>query len=78
MATFAKLPPGADKDAIKPFQVSISESALSDMKTLIKLSKVAVPSYENTHTGSDNDYYYGIDREFILKAKKVWENEYDR
>jgi Epoxide hydrolase N terminus len=77
MASFATLPPTADNDAIKPFKVSIPESDLQEMKTLIKLSKVAVPSFENTHTGEENEHYYGIDREFIVKAKKVWEGEYD-
>ena len=78
MASFAKLPSSTDTNVIKPFEVSIPESTLSDMKTLIKLSRIAVPSYENTHTKKDNDdHFFGIDREFIVNAKKVWENEYD-
>lgn len=77
MASYATLPPGADTSAIKPFKVAIPEETLQDMKTLIKLSKVAVPSYENTHSGEDADHHYGIDREWVVKAKGVWEGEYD-
>ena len=75
--SFDKLPAGTDTAAIKPFKVEIPEQTLSEFKTLIKLSKVAVPSYENTHSGEDTNFHFGIDREWLVKAKKVWETEYD-
>lgn len=75
--SFDQLPSSADTAAIKPFKVEIPEQTLSDMKTLIKLSKVAVPTYENTHSGEDTDHHFGIDREWVIKAKKEWEDTYD-
>ncbi|KIW80223.1 hypothetical protein Z517_06838 [Fonsecaea pedrosoi CBS 271.37] len=77
MAVFSNLPASAENSSIRPFTCSVGEQELDDSKSLIRLSKVAVPTFENTHTGEEHRYQYGIDREFILKAKDIWMREYD-
>ncbi|KAH8885315.1 epoxide hydrolase 1 [Thozetella sp. PMI_491] len=74
-STFGVLPAEADKAAVQPFQVHVPEEELEHMKALLKLSRVASPSYENSlPDGSRN---LGLRREWILQAKETWENNFD-
>jgi microsomal epoxide hydrolase len=56
-----------------PFKVSILQSVLDELKTLIKLSKVAPPTYE----GSQEDRKYGVTNKWVREAKEIWEKDFD-
>lgn len=56
-----------------PFRVNIPESALTELKTLLKYSKIAKPTFENTTT----EGYYGVSREWLQDAKSNWESRFD-
>lgn len=76
MATkrFGKLPEGASK-SIQPFTIDFPQSDLDDLKTLLKLSRVAGPVHENSLPGEDR--HLGVRREWLIKAKKHWETSFD-
>lgn len=57
----------------KPFKVDIPQSALDELKTLLKLSKLAPPTYEN----SQDDRRYGVSAKWTQNAKDKWLNEFD-
>ncbi len=65
--SFSTLPNGAN-DAIQPFILKTSADAVEELKTLIKYSKIAVPTFENSH----KDGKYGTDREWMQKIKEKW------
>ncbi|CAF3994402.1 unnamed protein product [Adineta steineri] len=56
-----------------PFKVSIPQSNLDELKTLIQLSKVAPLTYE----GSQEDRKYGVTNKWIREAKEKWEKDFD-
>lgn len=66
--SFSNLPNGAN-EAIKPFTLQTSSETLHDLKTLIKLSKIAVPTFENS---SQKDGKYGIDRKWMQRMVEKW------
>jgi microsomal epoxide hydrolase len=67
--SFSNLPAGAS-GAIKPFSIEISQQELDELKTMVKLSRIAVPTYEN----SQSDGRYGVKREFLQTIKDKWVN----
>jgi microsomal epoxide hydrolase len=71
-AAFTNLPRSA---TIKPtpFKVSIAQSVLDELNTLIKLSKVAPLTYE----GSQEDRKYGVTNKWVREAKEKWKNDFD-
>lgn len=68
---FETLPENA-KD-VKPYTVYIPDEALVEFKALLKASKIAVPSYENTQ----EDRRYGVPRSWMIDAKEYWLNKFD-
>lgn len=59
-----------------PFELCFEEQKVQDLKTLLRLSPVAKETYENLqNAGSHGEY--GVSREWIVKTKKYWEEEYD-
>ena len=62
------LPLNATPNAI-PFQVSILDVMVNEMKQLLKASKLGPETYES----SFNDLRYGVTRERMKKAKHEWE-----
>ncbi|KAL2373912.1 hypothetical protein RJ035_004335 [Blastomyces gilchristii] len=72
MANYTTLPSTATKRP-EPFQVSIPEQQLSEFKTLLKLSKIPVPTYESLQ----EDGKFGISHKWLVETKKYWEEEFD-
>lgn len=70
--SFSKLPPGAT-GSITPFQLSIPQESIDELKTLLSVSKVAEKTYEN----SSAKEYHGITRDWLLGALKEWKENYD-
>jgi microsomal epoxide hydrolase len=72
MASFATLPSQATLP-VKKFRAHVDEDKLQHFKKLLELSPIAPPVYENTHVGRK----YGISRDWLENAKKVWLNDFD-
>lgn len=68
---FGTLPATAKGDAT-PFEVSIPKEKLSDLETLIRLSKLAPPTYEN----SQSDRRYGVTRDWLVTMREQWLGSY--
>ncbi|KDQ08979.1 hypothetical protein BOTBODRAFT_37508 [Botryobasidium botryosum FD-172 SS1] len=56
-----------------PFKVNIPDSAIDEFKTLLRLSKLAPQTYEN----SQEDWRYGVTGEWMREAKEKWLNDFD-
>jgi microsomal epoxide hydrolase len=56
---------------ISHFTVSIPDSEVDDMKTLVKLSKLPRPTYEGRFRN------FGVTGDWMKDAKEMWENDYD-
>lgn len=65
--SFSTLPAGSS-DTITPFQIQTPPEVLEELKLLVKYSRIAVPTYENTQ----KDGKYGIDREWMVNIQKKW------
>lgn len=74
MGSYDLLPSQAKSEALRPFTINIADTELERMRTLIKLSPVADPCYENSLPDGSRDL--GIRREWLVEAKRVWE-EFD-
>lgn len=72
MADYAKLPTGAVLD-IKPFTAHVDEEKLQHFKKLLELSPIAPAVFENTNAGRR----YGMKRDWLENAKRVWLNDFD-
>ncbi|KAI9170826.1 putative epoxide hydrolase [Paramyrothecium foliicola] len=72
MTSFSSIPAGATLD-VRSFEAHVDEQKLQHFKTLLELSPIAPPVFENTHAGRR----YGITREWLKNAKEVWLNEFD-
>lgn len=73
---FDSVPAGAIAKA-EAFQLHVSDSELSDFKTLLKLSKVGPETYENSTRTRENGTYFGVTREWVSNAKETWLNKFD-
>jgi Epoxide hydrolase N terminus len=71
---FGKLPEKASS-SIQPFTIDLPESEIKSMIDLLKLTPVASSLYENSLL--DGDRHLGIRRDWLLEAKKYWEETYD-
>jgi microsomal epoxide hydrolase len=56
---------------LTPFQVSIPEESLTELKTLLKVAKMPPNTYEGTHAG------FGLTHQWIKEAKAYWETEFN-
>jgi hypothetical protein len=70
MAQFNQLPRTVSGGNIRPFEIRVAEDKVRDMETLIRLSPVGKPTYENLKT----DGSLGLNREWLVEAKKHWMN----
>ncbi|KXS97485.1 hypothetical protein AC578_9074 [Pseudocercospora eumusae] len=76
MADYAKVPSSATLKP-KPFKAEVDQQKIDDFKTLLKLSPVAPPVYENSDPTVTGTRRYGVPREWLLKAKEHWLNSFD-
>jgi microsomal epoxide hydrolase len=65
--SYTKLPAGV-KVKPQPFEVNIPEAKVSEMKQLIKLSKLPPATYESTQ----EDRRYGVTTQWLKEAKGAW------
>jgi microsomal epoxide hydrolase len=72
MADYAQVPSTA-KVQPKPFKVEIDANEIQVMKHLLAHSKIGPATYENQQT----DRRFGMNRDWLIKAKKHWEATYD-
>ncbi|KAK5459550.1 hypothetical protein LTS15_003679 [Exophiala xenobiotica] len=72
---FDALPHSASK-TIKPFNVAIPHQDLDNLTTLLKLSRLPPPTYENTLPRGGGPRL-GLRRDWLSAAKKHWETEFD-
>ena len=63
--------PASVKD-IQPFQVSISDEDINELNQLLKLSRIAPPTYET----SQEDRRYGVTTKWLTEAKDHWLNNF--
>ncbi|CAK1356652.1 unnamed protein product [Cercospora beticola] len=59
---------------VRPFQVSVSEEAISDFKQLLSLSKIGPATFENATKPSQT---YGLSRAWVENARETWLSKYD-
>ncbi|RAH54219.1 epoxide hydrolase [Aspergillus piperis CBS 112811] len=71
-AQFTKFPSSASISP-NPFTVSIPDEQLNDLKTLIRLSKIAPPTYESLQA----DGRFGITSEWLTTMREKWLSEFD-
>ncbi|KAF2645905.1 alpha/beta-hydrolase [Massarina eburnea CBS 473.64] len=71
---YGTLPPGASK-SITPFEIHVSDEQFSDFKTLLRLSPIAKPSYENQESRKPQNL--GVTRDWVIQAKTHWQETYD-
>lgn len=68
MATpFSQVPSGA-KILPSPFHIHVPDEQLEELQLLIKLSKIAPPTYESVQ----QDRKYGITTEWLTNAREAW------
>ncbi|KEF57781.1 uncharacterized protein A1O9_05701 [Exophiala aquamarina CBS 119918] len=72
MAPYANLPAQATLD-IKQFKAHVDDEKLQHFKKLLELSPIAPAVFENTSAGRR----YGMKRDWVENAKKVWLNNFD-
>ncbi|KAI1623242.1 Alpha/Beta hydrolase protein [Exophiala viscosa] len=71
---FNTLPTNA-AEAITPWKVSIPQQDLDRLATLLQVSELAPPTFENSLPGHDRRL--GIRRDWLSAAKHHWETEFD-
>lgn len=71
-SSFSRLPSTA-KVTPAPFKVSFSDNELEDLKTLVRLSRTAPRTYEN----SQSDRRYGITSDWLNGLKEQWTKDFD-
>lgn len=71
MSDFSTIPKGA-KSQPKPFKAEIPDSAIEELKTLLKYSKIGPKTYENLQ----EDGRFGVKHSWLTEAKAKWE-QYD-
>lgn len=64
---FAKLPSGAQLQPT-PYQVSIADDKVVELKQLVKLGRVGPPTYESTQ----EEHNYGVSHQWLTDAKAAW------
>ena len=66
---YSKVPSGTTVIP-SPFQVHVSDEQIEELQLLVKLSKLAPPTYE----GLQQDRKYGITKEWLANAKEAWKS----
>ena len=70
-AAFSELP-SATK-SVQPFTLSIPDSSLEELHSLLKLAKIGPTTWES----SQDDRRYGITAAWLASAKEHWINRFD-
>ncbi|GJC80900.1 putative epoxide hydrolase [Colletotrichum liriopes] len=70
MSEFGRIPPHALRQP-KSFTLRVAEDDITELKTLLKLSKIGPVTFENANDG------FGITREWLSDAKDYWLNRFD-
>lgn len=68
-------PPHSVKIPLTPFHAHVSEQKLSDFKSLLSLSPIAAPNYENSSPSVHRRY--GIPHSWLTHAKDYWLHTFD-
>ena len=71
-AEFTKFSPKATLHPT-PFNVSVPQTKLDELQTILNHSKLAPDTYE----GSQEDRKFGLTNKWIRDAKNVWEKEFN-
>lgn len=71
-APFSKLPASATINPT-PFRVSIPQEKLDELQLLLKVSKIAPPTYEN----SLPDRRFGVTSEWLTTIRDQWKNDFN-
>ncbi|KAK3311926.1 Alpha/Beta hydrolase protein [Apodospora peruviana] len=58
---------------LSPFSISAPDQDLDNLKTLLRLSHIADPHWENSH----KDGFFGIPRDVLVNSVDYWQNGYD-
>lgn len=74
MAAYANIPPGAIH-APSPYKISVSEDKISELKALLKVAKVAAPTFENMQK-DPFDNKFGLNARWLIDAKSRWETQF--
>ncbi|OAL17346.1 hypothetical protein AYO22_11713 [Fonsecaea multimorphosa] len=61
---------GPNWGVLLPLEIHIPDDAIEELKTLIRCSKIAGPTYENSFQGGT----FGVSRQWLLEAKRKWED----
>lgn len=70
-STFGELP--KDAKSIESFKLSIQDSSLEELQTLLRLSKIGPTTWES----SQDDRRYGVTAGWLASAKEHWINRFD-
>lgn len=64
--------PATARVAPTPFQVAFPKDQLLELETLIKLSKLAPPTFENSQTSTQ----YGVTKDWLVAMREQWLRSY--
>ncbi|KAF7122388.1 hypothetical protein CNMCM5793_000413 [Aspergillus hiratsukae] len=67
---FSKLPSAAN---IFPTRYAVGDEQITELKTLVKLAKIAPRTFEN----QQQDRRYGVTSDWLTKMREKWLNDYD-
>lgn len=56
-----------------PFQVAVPDEQIAELKTLVKLAKIAPPTLEK----QQQDRRYGVTSDWLTTMREKWLNDYD-
>jgi len=54
---------------VKPFEVSIPQKDLDDLKVILKHTRIPKETFENSKSNPED---YGVSREWFIKAREAW------
>jgi microsomal epoxide hydrolase len=58
---------------VKPFRIDIPQQDIDDLHTLLKVSRITRPLWENQGKSSEvNRLDYGVKREWLARARDAW------
>ena len=63
----------AEHLSIRPYNVSIPDEVVQNMRQILQLSRLPRDTFENTQT----DRRYGVPLSWISNAKREWETNFD-
>lgn len=72
MEGYTSIPPAA-KLRPEKYHLKIPDQDVSDLRELLRLSKLAPKTYENVQTETN----FGVTHEWMSKVKEYWLNQYD-